>query len=148
MVPVASVIIDLVCDVCEEVNLEAGRTSTRTSEAIRAGSLFVGGATTVATFVWGPAGFFIGGSLGGLAMTWFYWNKFRSVVDIIRNDLTPKQKERLVERVKDCLAEKGISVGVDLAFQGLSGVVKLAILEVVKEYFQSELRMKTKPKRV
>ncbi|XP_042870296.1 uncharacterized protein LOC122252085 isoform X2 [Penaeus japonicus] len=125
MVPVASVIIDLVCDVCEEVNLEAGRTSTRTSETIREG-----------------------GSLGGLAMTWFYWNKFRSVVDIIRNDLTPEQKERLEEKVKDCLAEKGISVGVDLAVQGLSGVVKLAILEVVKEYFQSELRMKTKPKRV
>lgn len=47
--------------------------------------------------------FLTGGTVGGLTAAYLAQNKFRSVADVIRNDLTAAQRERLSNSVMVCM---------------------------------------------
>lgn len=48
--------------------------------------------------------YFLGGSLASITSAWMSKHKFKSVVEIIREDLTPAQKRTLTENMSRALA--------------------------------------------
>uniref|UniRef100_UPI00406DB584 Viral responsive protein n=1 Tax=Penaeus monodon TaxID=6687 RepID=UPI00406DB584 len=58
------------------------------------------------------------------------------VVSIIRDDLTPQERERLMMRVRAALVDLGVAVGASVAFRQLTEPMKSEIAATVKKYLE------------
>ncbi|KAJ8688379.1 hypothetical protein QAD02_024174 [Eretmocerus hayati] len=64
--------------------------------------------TMLGGLVGGPRGIAIGGSLG-TALAYFHGNgKFKSVPEILANDATPQQKEKLADAIRNLVTPENI----------------------------------------
>ncbi|XP_063859450.1 protein C19orf12 homolog isoform X2 [Scylla paramamosain] len=118
-------ILSLVTQVCEEEKLQVP-----IKESLK-GGLIAGTTTTIGGLLGGPIGLAIGGTVGGLTAAYLAQDKFRSVADVIRNDLTPLQKERLSSSVLMFLRNRSVSDLAEASKLLLSPTMKMLLLQIV-----------------
>ncbi|XP_063859455.1 protein C19orf12 homolog isoform X3 [Scylla paramamosain] len=128
-------ILSLVTQVCEEEKLQVP-----IKESLK-GGLIAGTTTTIGGLLGGPIGLAIGGTVGGLTAAYLAQDKFRSVADVIRNDLTPLQKERLSSSVLRIINDFGPADVLALTAFTLQPALKEKMLQEVFHFFQSQLHM-------
>ncbi|XP_063594121.1 uncharacterized protein LOC134771082 [Penaeus indicus] len=129
----------LVYEVCHEKKLRAARDYILQCAAIPCVSIVAAAAAM------GPLGVLLGGVLGSVVSYTYARGKFKSVVSIIRDDLTPQERERLAMRVRTAFVDLGISVGASVAFRHLTEPMKMAIAAIVKKYLECDHNMTVKP---
>ncbi|XP_056641135.1 protein C19orf12 homolog [Diorhabda sublineata] len=71
-------------------------------ESVKAGFL-AGCGAIMGGLMGGPIGIALGGTLGSITGAWCSKGKFKSVAEILRNDLSPNQQQKLIKHVKAAL---------------------------------------------
>ncbi|XP_037941551.1 protein C19orf12 homolog [Teleopsis dalmanni] len=123
------------------VAIVADREDVRfTVKEVGKGAVVCAATTFIAGLLMGPVGMAIGGAAGGIAAYSMSGN-FKSLSDIIRNDLTDAQKRELVDRIQT--AARGVNAA-DIAMLAPlilnNSSMQTLVLEVVKNFVTSELR--------
>lgn len=128
-------VLSLVTQVCEDENLRVP-----IKESVKGG--FIAGTTTaIGGLLGGPVGLAVGGTIGGLTAAYMAQGKFKSVAEVIRNDLTPLQRERLSNSVLRIINDFGPGDVLALTAFTLQPAVKEKVLQEVFNFFQSQLHM-------
>lgn len=69
--------------------------------------------------------------------------KFKSVPDIILNDMTDDHREKLASSLRECLTAKNIyTLAEFIVATQTSGSLVPAVILIVKEFLEYELKMK------
>ncbi|XP_012278065.1 protein C19orf12 homolog isoform X2 [Orussus abietinus] len=122
----------LLCEVCKLLDHQNIKVSVY--ESTKAG-IITGVATVVGGLLIGPTGLILGGVVS-FVMASINQGKFRSVADIIKNDLSSDEKEKLAEALRNCLTIRNIVTLQALINNLQSDDALERILEVVvKEFF-------------
>ncbi|KAG8034683.1 hypothetical protein G9C98_007759 [Cotesia typhae] len=95
-------LMNVICDISEIKSMKIAVKSSFQSGAI------VGTAVTVGGLLFGPRGIAIGGILGGLGASFAMEGKFKSVPEILTNDLTAKQKKEMMDAIRKLLTVENI----------------------------------------
>ncbi|KAG0717827.1 hypothetical protein GWK47_053651 [Chionoecetes opilio] len=82
-----------------------------------------------------------GGTVGGVTAGWMASGKFKSVAEVIMNDLTVTERERLANSVMTILSDFGPSDVMALTAFALQPAVKEAVVREVCNFFQSQLQL-------
>nr|XP_053656045.1 protein C19orf12 homolog [Cherax quadricarinatus] len=128
-------VLHLVEQLCEEKQL---RVAVR--ESVKGGML-AGGTTLIGGLLGGPFGLALGGAVGGLTAAYLSQGKFKSVVSIIRHDLTAAQRQRLANSVHRILNDVSAADILALSAFIIQPHLKELILREVFSFFQSQLQM-------
>ncbi|XP_047486913.1 protein C19orf12 homolog isoform X1 [Penaeus chinensis] len=129
----------LVYEVCQEKDLRAAVKTIFQCTAIPGVSVLA------CAVIMGPWGVLLGGTIGSLISFAYARGKFKSVISIIRDDLTPQERERLMMRVRTALVDLGISLGASVTFSQLTQPMKSEIVAIVKKYLEYDHNMAVKP---
>ncbi|XP_071532384.1 protein Nazo-like isoform X2 [Panulirus ornatus] len=128
-------VLSVVEQLCEEENLRVAF-----KESLKGGAI-AGSSTVIGGLLAGPLGLALGGAVGGLTAAFLSQGKFKSVASIIRNDLTPAQKERLANSVWRIVDDIGPTDVLAVTSLVLQPPVKERIIQEVYNFFQSQLHM-------
>ncbi|XP_037791711.1 protein C19orf12 homolog [Penaeus monodon] len=128
-------LVNLVYEVCQEKKLRAAVKCILQCASIP----FV--STIAVALYMGPLGVLLGGAVGTGISYVYARGKFKSVVSIIRDDLTPQERERLMMRVRAALVDLGVAVGASVAFRQLTEPMKSEIAATVKKYLEYDHNM-------
>ncbi|XP_050510073.1 protein C19orf12 homolog [Diabrotica virgifera virgifera] len=110
-------------------------------ESIKAG-LLAGFGALAGALLGGPIGIAIGGTLGSATAAVCAKNKFRSVADIIRNDLSPRQQAILISNMSAVLSRIKPQDCVALLTLVLStGSVKELVIKELGVFLLKELNL-------
>ncbi|CAG9864244.1 unnamed protein product [Phyllotreta striolata] len=91
-----------IMEMCETLAAQENLRVT-VSESLKCG--FIGGCGALAGgLLSGPIGVAIGGSVASIASAWLSRNNFKSLVDVLREDLSHAQKEKLTDCLSRALA--------------------------------------------
>ncbi|CAH1163567.1 unnamed protein product [Phaedon cochleariae] len=69
------------------------------------GAFCVGFGAFAGALLAGPVGLAVGGTIASVTTAWRSRYSYRSVVDVLRNDLTPEQKRKLVDSVQNLISK-------------------------------------------
>lgn len=119
--------------VCEQKEVKVALKCSAACAGLSALTTFAGG------LVAGPIGLVAGATIGGVTAYSLTKNKFKPVVQILREELTYSQKEQLANHLRNALKDIDITDAVKL-FQVLSCgevTVMLTIYKVVNKYLES-----------
>ncbi|XP_050726911.1 protein C19orf12 homolog isoform X2 [Eriocheir sinensis] len=130
-----SEILTLVTQVCEEEKLRVP-----VKESLKGGAIAFA-TTTVGGLLAGPVGLAVGGTVGGLTAAFLSHGKFKSVADVIRNDLTVAQREQLSNSVRNIIYGIGPEDVLVLTAYALQPAVKERVLQEVFSFFRSQLQL-------
>lgn len=130
-----SEILTLVTQVCEEEKLRVP-----VKESLKGGAIAFA-TTTVGGLLAGPVGLAVGGTVGGLTAAFLSHGKFKSVADVIRNDLTVAQREQLSNSVGNIIYAIGPEDVLVLTAYALQPAVKERVLQEVFSFFRSQLQL-------
>ncbi|KAG8229290.1 hypothetical protein J437_LFUL011136 [Ladona fulva] len=110
------------------------------------GGIIIGGAATAGSLLMGPVGLLVGGVIGSVMTTASAWGKYKSLVVVIMNDLTPKQQEQLVQALQEALnqvnKEDLLKLLMLISAGGAQMAIKDIVLCTVKDYAVKELGMR------
>ncbi|KAK9891080.1 hypothetical protein WA026_013403 [Henosepilachna vigintioctopunctata] len=136
MAPTADQILNLCQSLSEHEHLQV------TVKEAAKGFLYAGAGAFVGTLLGGPIGLFIGGTVGSAAGAYQSHGKCRSVVDVIKYDMTPAQQNRLINNVKNVLQSITTEDIVVLLPMVLSSeAVKVAALREIIKFITNEMGM-------
>ncbi|KAL1138683.1 hypothetical protein AAG570_008745 [Ranatra chinensis] len=122
--------------VAEERNLKA------TIKHSLAASGFTFATTLLGGLLGGPVGIFAGAVVGGGTSMIATKGKFKSVVTIIRDDLTAAQRTQLCNHLISALKDVGIEELVGIAVLVMrEEALALAVMKALKTFFESDLHM-------
>ncbi|CAD6227525.1 GSCOCG00001208001-RA-CDS [Cotesia congregata] len=96
---------ELINVLCEITEIKSMRVAVKSS--LQSG-VVVGTAAAVGGLLLGPRGIAIGGLAASLGTAMAMERRFKSVPEILRNDLTAKQKNELMKAVRKLLTAKNI----------------------------------------
>ncbi|XP_063983483.1 protein C19orf12 homolog [Diachasmimorpha longicaudata] len=125
--------------VCEIGEIKSMRVAVESS--VKAG-IIVGTVTTICGLLLGPWGLAFGGTVAGVT-TAYKWNgSFRSVPNILLNDLTEVQKNRLATALKRLLTQQNILTAADFAlkvatYDSITGLV----IPIVRSFLETDMRV-------
>lgn len=120
--------LSLVSQICEEEKLRVAM-----KESMK-GGFIAGGTTMLGGLLGGPIGLAVGGTVGGLTAAYLSSGKFKSVASIIRNDLTPMQREQLANSVRMFLSNRSIGDLTQASRILLSPSLKLILIQTVIQF--------------
>ncbi|KAG5893126.1 hypothetical protein JTB14_034147 [Gonioctena quinquepunctata] len=107
------------------------------------GALMTGLGALSGGLLGGPVGLAIGGTLSSIIAAWYSRGQYRPVIDILRNDLTPQQKNRLINAVNNVLnsikPEDCITL---LTFVLTNASLKEAVLVEIGNFLLREMSLK------
>uniref|UniRef100_A0A0K8TQN5 Putative conserved plasma membrane protein n=1 Tax=Tabanus bromius TaxID=304241 RepID=A0A0K8TQN5_TABBR len=132
----ATEVIDAVSVLTDDANMKVTLKQSGKGAIICGATCFVGG------IVGGPIGLAVGGMLGGLGAAALTHGTFKPVSEIIKNDLTPGQKEELSTRVMNVVREihpSDIVVLLPLILGNPS--MQQAVLRTVTSFITGEMRL-------
>ncbi len=88
-------------DIIEAIGIIADNANIRvTVKGSMLGGLLAGTAATVGGLLMGPAGLAVGGAAGGCAAAYIAKDSFKPISRVIAEDLTPAQRNQLVDSVR------------------------------------------------
>ncbi|XP_044744232.1 protein C19orf12 homolog [Coccinella septempunctata] len=131
---------DQIIDICTVLS-EQEQLNVTVKEAGK-GFLIAGTGAAVGTLLGGPAGLFIGGTIGSAVAAYNCRDKCKSVVDIIRYDMTPDQQRRLAENVKVALQSftaEDLLIVLPMVIN--SDPIKAAVVKEIVRFLTSEMGM-------
>ncbi|XP_011314162.1 protein C19orf12 homolog [Fopius arisanus] len=125
----------VVCDIGE---IKSMRVALQSS--VKAG-VIVGATTTVCGLLLGPWGVALGGTLAGATTAYAMNGKFRSVPDVLINELNKAQQLRLALAVKNILTQQNILTIADFALKVATydSVIGL-LIPIVKSFLETDMR--------
>uniref|UniRef100_A0A0A9XEA2 Protein C19orf12 n=1 Tax=Lygus hesperus TaxID=30085 RepID=A0A0A9XEA2_LYGHE len=111
-----------------------------------AASAFTGFTTMGGGILAGPIGLAFGAIFGGLTSAFYTHNKFKSVVEIIREDLTPEQRKMLVAHLEKAVRDVGITDVIQITTllmtnEGLTLAIFSALQNFLTKDLNHQLRM-------
>lgn len=128
---------DGVSELTDHHNIRVAIKQSGKGAALCGATCFVGG------ILLGPVGLAAGGAVGGLVAAYMTRGTFRSVGDIIRNDLTDSQRERLYYHITESIREVDGSDLVTLLPLVLSATnVQQAVLQSVISFMVKEMQLR------
>ncbi|CAD6227524.1 GSCOCG00001207001-RA-CDS [Cotesia congregata] len=95
-------LMNVICEISEIKSMKVAVKSSLQS------GIVVGTAAAVGGLLLGPRGIAIGSILGGLGTSFAMEGQFKPVPEILKNDLTEKQKNELMKAVRNLLTAKNI----------------------------------------
>uniref|UniRef100_A0A182IQQ1 Uncharacterized protein n=1 Tax=Anopheles atroparvus TaxID=41427 RepID=A0A182IQQ1_ANOAO len=106
------------------------------------GAAVAGSSTFVGGLLGGPFGLFLGGTLGGLVAYAMTNNQFKPVSQIIREDLSVREQERLKQRIVEALSDfHATDLAVILPLLAGNAAAQKAVLSTVVSFITNEMRM-------
>ncbi|KAL5276021.1 C19orf12 family protein [Megaselia abdita] len=106
------------------------------------GAIIAGTCCFIGGMLLGPPGLAIGGVAGGVTAYKMTQGTFRPVSDVIMNDLSDREKEALVNHVRNAVAEFEVTDLALLLPLLLSNVsIQQAVLKTVVTFVTNEMRM-------
>uniref|UniRef100_A0A2M4C2U8 Putative conserved plasma membrane protein n=1 Tax=Anopheles marajoara TaxID=58244 RepID=A0A2M4C2U8_9DIPT len=128
-------LLDAVGSLADRESMRVTMKSSAKGAAIAGSGSFLGG------MMGGPVGLFVGGALGGL-VAYAMSDNFKPVSQIIRNELTVAERERLKERILGALAEfQATDLVVILPLLTGNVSAQRAVLSAVATFLTNEMRM-------
>uniref|UniRef100_A0A2M4ASM0 Putative conserved plasma membrane protein n=1 Tax=Anopheles triannulatus TaxID=58253 RepID=A0A2M4ASM0_9DIPT len=128
-------LLDAVGTLTDRESMRVTMKSSAKGAAIAGSGSFLGG------MMGGPVGLFVGGALGGLVAYAMSAN-FKPVSEIIRNELTVAERERLKERILNALSEfQPTDLVVILSLLTGNVSAQRAVLTAVATFITNEMRM-------
>ncbi|XP_008555475.1 protein C19orf12 homolog [Microplitis demolitor] len=129
-----SELLDAVCNINKIKSLNVAINSSMKS------GLLVGVGATIGGLLLGPRGIAIGSLLGGLGTSYAQHGNFRSVSDILKNDLTQAQRTDLVSSLRNLLTMKNvITLAMLMTDKGLQDCILMLIRTFLKKIFNYEI---------
>ncbi|KAG4068743.1 hypothetical protein HA402_002434 [Bradysia odoriphaga] len=106
------------------------------------GALICGASCFVGGLVAGPVGMAVGGTVGGISAWKMSQGQFKPVSEIIRNDLTVQQKEKLMEHIMASVRDLDVTdAAVLLPMLMGSASIQQAVLSSVVTFVGKELNL-------
>lgn len=85
----------------------------------------------------------LGGIGGSCLAAYLAQGKYKTVTEIINQDLTEEQKEKLASELRKCLTAQNIFTLVEFALRLQNNALLMdAIVQVVRQFITSDLAMK------
>ncbi|XP_015108595.1 protein C19orf12 homolog [Diachasma alloeum] len=131
----AEELLRVVCDIGE---IKSMRIAIESS--VKSG-IIVGTVTTICGLLMGPWGLAFGGTVAGATTAYRMNGKFRSVPDVLLNELSKVQKVRLAMAVKSLLTQQNILTVADFALKVATydSVIGL-VIPIVKSFLETDVR--------
>ncbi|XP_015598205.1 protein C19orf12 homolog [Cephus cinctus] len=105
---------------------------------------FVGVTTLCGGLFFGPLGIAIGSTFGGCTASYVLRGTFKSVPQIIKEDLTPEQRKKLAASVQELCSTHNIQTALQLAlYLKDDKALLLMVIQLIKTFLESELAVKT-----
>ncbi|XP_014206235.1 protein C19orf12 homolog isoform X2 [Copidosoma floridanum] len=102
--------------------------------------LIVGAITAVGGILGGPPGIALGGLLGTGLASYHAGGKFKSVPEILAQEATPEQKEKLATALRNLLNAQNIFTVLELAATMQNNRLLMeAVSKVIREFFMSDM---------
>ena len=97
------------------------------------GALVTGGIAGLGGLLLGPLGLALGGAVGGCIAAWQAQGKFRPVMEVILHDMRQEQRDRMVESLRNVLADVEASDAIALlaVVQGNQALQQRVLSEMV-----------------
>uniref|UniRef100_A0A2M3ZJL4 Uncharacterized protein n=1 Tax=Anopheles braziliensis TaxID=58242 RepID=A0A2M3ZJL4_9DIPT len=128
-------LLDAVGTLTDRESMRVAMKSSAKGAAIAGSGSFLGG------MMGGPVGLFVGGALGGL-VAYAMSENFKPVSQIICNELSVAERERLKERILGALAEfQPTDLVVVLSLLTGNVTAQRAVLSAVATFLTNEMRM-------
>uniref|UniRef100_A0A2M4CTZ3 Putative conserved plasma membrane protein n=1 Tax=Anopheles darlingi TaxID=43151 RepID=A0A2M4CTZ3_ANODA len=128
-------LLDAVGTLTDRESMRVTMKSSAKGAAIAGSGSFLGG------MMGGPIGLFVGGAVGGL-VAYAMSNDFKTVSEIIRNELTVAEQERLKERILGALSQfQATDLVVILPLLAGNVSAQRAVLSAVTTFLTNEMRM-------
>nr|XP_023025614.1 protein C19orf12 homolog [Leptinotarsa decemlineata] len=126
-----------ICEVlAEQENLQVTLREATKGAMIAGFGAFAGGLLA------GPFGLAVGGTLGSITAAWRSREKYRSVVDILRNELTSQQQEKLATSIKNILQNVKPDDCIKLLALVLTSTsLKEAVLKEIGNFLMKEMSL-------
>ncbi|XP_037028652.1 protein C19orf12 homolog [Bradysia coprophila] len=106
------------------------------------GALICGASCFVGGLVAGPVGMAVGGTVGGISAWKMSQGQFKPVSEIIRNDLTARQKEKLMEHIMASVRDLDVTdAAILLPMLMGSASIQQAVLSSVVTFVGKELNL-------
>lgn len=128
-----------ILNICQVLSEQENLTVT-VKEAAK-GFCIAGAGASIGALVAGPLGIFVGGTIASAVAAYTTRGKFKSVVEIINNDMTLEQKNRLVEHVERAMQTISASDLQTLAMILVSPTMKEVIIKEIILYLSRELNL-------
>ncbi|XP_034949616.1 protein C19orf12 homolog [Chelonus insularis] len=127
---------ELISIICELNEIKAMRVTV--NKCLSSG-LMVGVAATLGGLLLGPRGIALGGIVAGVTASALNEGEFRSVPDILMNDLSEEQTRRLANSIRSLLSQENIMTVAALSMRMMSEAGFRETLRSVIEMFLKEL---------
>ncbi|XP_011181993.1 protein C19orf12 homolog [Zeugodacus cucurbitae] len=128
-------LIEAISILANERNVQVTMKQSAKGAMVCAASAFTGG------ILLGPVGLAIGGTAGGLMAYKMTSGSFRPLADVLLNDLTDDQQERLVQHVNNAVREFQISdLALLLPLLMNNASIQQAVLKTAISFVSNELR--------
>ncbi|KAK9511614.1 hypothetical protein O3M35_000238 [Rhynocoris fuscipes] len=106
------------------------------------GAMFTSCTTLIGGVVGGPIGLGVGGTLGGVLSAIYSRGKFKSVVSIIREDLSESQKLKLAEHLERAVRDFQITDLIKIALLLKSNeALYMEIFKALKFFLENEMKL-------
>ncbi|XP_055621346.1 protein C19orf12 homolog [Toxorhynchites rutilus septentrionalis] len=129
-------LMDAVTVLTDQENMRVAMKCSAKGAAVCGAGSFVGG------ILGGPVGLAIGGTLGAVSAAYMNRGKFRPVSDIIRYDMSERQREMLKELIIDALSEfHPTDLIVLLPLLMNNNAAQRSVLNTVVSFVTNELKM-------
>ncbi|XP_004536446.1 protein C19orf12 homolog [Ceratitis capitata] len=129
-------LVEAISIIANERNVQVTMKQATKGSLVCAASAFAGG------ILLGPVGLAVGSAAGGLMAYKMTSGKFRPLADVLINDLTDRQKEQLVRRVNNAVAEFAISdLAILLPMLMNNASIQEAVLKTAISFVSNELRV-------
>lgn len=125
----------VLCQLSEKENLRV------TVKEAAKGGVIAGISTMVGGILLGPAGFFVGGAVGGCCAAYLAKGKFVPLAVII-NNMSDKEKERLQYSIEQVLRDIDVTDLVKLSILLVNdAAIKRMVLYEVVSYFKNQMHL-------
>lgn len=129
-------LLSVVATVCENEHV------TVTVRESCKGGIIAGMSTVIGGIALGPIGLAFGGIVGGLTAAWVSQGKFKSLAEVIREDLTPHQRASLANRIEHALRDfqiQDLAILLPLLMENAN--IQQAVIRTVISFLEHEMRM-------